>query len=109
MMSTATLTRAEVVQKAACPECYAEAGKACEALRSSVRAVLAKPHKARAQRAAGHVPTFSRYSRGRTVIGNRPLWGYTITCTCGWKTRVNGTEREAMDAFNAHATVEVTP
>ncbi len=50
-----------------------------------------------------HAVTFSRFSRGRSAVGNRPLYGYTLRCACGWTQRVNGPMREAEQTAKAHA------
>jgi len=49
-----------------------------------------------------HKPTYSRFSRGRSAVFNRPLYGYTISCSCGWKHRTNENKRSAMEDFRWH-------
>jgi hypothetical protein len=51
---------------------------------------------------AKHEVTFRRRTRGRSAVYNRPLYGYTVVCSCGWEQKVNGTLRKATAVFNAH-------
>lgn len=49
----------------------------------------------------------SRYQRGRSMIGNATLYGYTWTCECGATKWINGTKREALTDFRDHSTCPV--
>lgn len=46
--------------------------------------------------------TLRRRVRGRSVDFNRPVYGYTVGCTCGWTQRVNDRKPAALAAFKDH-------
>lgn len=54
------------------------------------------------RQATQHRIQFSRYQRGRSVPFNRPTYGYTLRCSCGWERRVNDTKREAQQVAKDH-------
>jgi hypothetical protein len=53
-----------------------------------------------------HAAILHRYRRGVSNAGGQ-LYGYSITCTCGWgPQRINGTKREAISVHRDHVTDE---
>lgn len=50
-----------------------------------------------------HSIGLQRVRRGMTPTKpSRPLFGYRIKCSCGWKATVNGPKPEAQKAVDAH-------
>lgn len=49
-----------------------------------------------------HIATYTRRQLGRSVLFNRPLYGWTVTCACGWSIKVNDGKREAQAHFSEH-------
>jgi hypothetical protein len=48
--------------------------------------------------------SLSRYNRGHSPMSNFMLYGYRLTCSCGWTMRVNDTKREARSWAKTHLT-----
>lgn len=51
--------------------------------------------------AIDHAAVLARYPRGISRSGGR-VYGWRVTCACGWTQRVNGTKRDATVVFNGH-------
>jgi hypothetical protein len=51
---------------------------------------------------ADHAPRYDRRPLGRSIPWNRPTYGYTVRCSCGWTTDVNGTKRDAEWTWRDH-------
>ena len=55
-----------------------------------------------AERRETHVPRFRRRNLGHTPIGNRPLYGWSVACSCGWSYKSNENKRNAERLHRAH-------
>lgn len=49
----------------------------------------------------GHWPTFSRRRVGSSWQ-NRPLYGWSVTCECGWHQQTNEPKQEAAEWHKDH-------
>lgn len=58
------------------------------------------------KRQDGHWPSYARHQRGRSPFG-RPVYGYKVTCECGWSYEVNGPKEEARSWHNDHLNQDV--
>ncbi len=49
-----------------------------------------------------HDPRYIRRTRGRSMMFNRPLYGYTVRCSCGWEIKTNENKKRATSWFREH-------
>ena len=51
----------------------------------------------------GHTISLTRRTLGRSPVFNRPLYGWTVRCSCGWEQKVNERKRYAESIGRDHA------
>ena len=54
-----------------------------------------------------HTPEYIRRELGRSPIGNRPLYGWSVRCSCGWKVTTNENKRRAETLHRQHVKAPV--
>ena len=49
-----------------------------------------------------HEPSYCRHQRGCAPITGRPVYGWSVKCSCGWKQSTNENKHRVEQLFRAH-------
>lgn len=49
-----------------------------------------------------HEPRYRRHTRGLSPVSGRPVYGWSVSCSCGWERRTNESKRYVVRLFREH-------
>lgn len=49
-----------------------------------------------------HKASYQQHRLGQSPISNRPLYGWNVTCSCGWERRSNENKASVAQDFRWH-------